>query len=167
MLNKSQIKIRVLSLSIIASILNADPIIGNRAPEFSLPDQDGVIRNLGDFRGRKLVVYFFPKADTPGWIKQACGFRDEYDKFEKYNISILGVSYDKIITLKAFRNKYRLKFDLLSDQKKIMGKNYGVNRYHFFPKRKTFLIDENGILVYVYDEVNLHTHPDEILKFFN
>ena len=66
MLNKSQIKIRVLSLSIIASILNADPIIGNRAPEFSLPDQDGVIRNLGDFRGRKLVVYFFPKADTPG-----------------------------------------------------------------------------------------------------
>ena len=66
MLNKSQIKVRVLSLSIIASILTADPIIGNRAPEFSLPDQDGVIRNLGDFRGRKLVVYFFPKADTPG-----------------------------------------------------------------------------------------------------
>ena len=66
MLNKSQIKIRVLSLSIIASILAADPFIGNRAPEFSLPDQDGVIRNLGDFRGRKLVVYFFPKADTPG-----------------------------------------------------------------------------------------------------
>ena len=66
MLNKSQIKIRVLSLSIIASILTADPIIGNRAPEFSLPDQDGGIRNLGDFRGRKLVVYFFPKADTPG-----------------------------------------------------------------------------------------------------
>ena len=66
MLNKSQIKIRVLSLSIIASIITADPIIGNRAPEFSLPDQDGVISNLGDFRGRKLVVYFFPKADTPG-----------------------------------------------------------------------------------------------------
>ena len=66
MLNKSQIKIRVLSLSIKASIITADPIIGNRAAEFSLPDQDGVIRNLGDFRGRKLVVYFFPKADTPG-----------------------------------------------------------------------------------------------------
>ena len=66
MLNKSQIKIRVLSLSIIASIITADPIIGNRAPEFSLPHQDGVIRNLGDVRGRKLVVYFFPKADTPG-----------------------------------------------------------------------------------------------------
>jgi peroxiredoxin len=66
MLNKSQIKIRVLSFFIITSILTADPIIGNRAPEFSLPDQDGVIRNLGDFRGRKLVVYFFPKADTPG-----------------------------------------------------------------------------------------------------
>ena len=66
MLNKSQIRIIVLSLSIIASILTAGPTVGKRAPEFSLPDQDGVIRNLGDFRGRKLVVYFFPKADTPG-----------------------------------------------------------------------------------------------------
>ena len=167
MLNTWQTKIIALSLSILPSKITAGPIIGNKAPDFSLLDQDGIIRNLSDFKGRKLVVYFFPKADTPGWIKQACGFRDEYDKFEKYNISILGVSYDKINTLKAFREKYKLKFNLLSDLKRIMGKSYGVNRYYFFPRRKTFLINENGILVHVYDEVNLRTHPDEILKYFN
>ena len=147
--------------------LFANPIVGYKAPNFSLVDQDGKIRSLSDYKGKKLVVYFFPKADTPGWIKQACGFRDDFEKFEKYNISILGVSFDSKSVLKAFKEKYKLKFNLLSDENKLMGKAYGVNKFYFFPSRKTFLINEEGLLVQIYDNVNLHTHPEDILDFFN
>ena len=141
--------------------------VGSIAPEFELKDQDGVLHRLDDYKGRRLVIYFFPKAETPGWIKQACGFRDEFDRFQENNISILGVSYDSENALKSFKKKHELNFDLLSDSDKIMGNNYGVNKFYFFPSRKTFLIDERGRLVHVFDEVDLHTHPDDILKFFN
>ena len=141
--------------------------VGSIAPEFELKDQDGVLHRLDDYKGRRLVIYFFPKAETPGWIKQACGFRDEFDRFQENNISILGVSYDSENALRSFKKKHELNFDLLSDSDKIMGNSYGVNKFYFFPSRKTFLIDERGRLVHVFDEVDLHTHPDDILKFFN
>ena len=149
------------------SLFGAAIEVGKSAPDFSLIDQDGNLHQLHDYIGKNLVIYFFPKADTPGWIKQACGFRDEYKNFEKYNISILGVSYDNESALRSFRKKYALNFNLLSDSKKEMGNAYGVNKYYFFPSRKTFLIDKNGVLIHIFDDVNLHTHPEDILKFFN
>ena len=124
------------------------------------------MHQLDDYKDKKLVIYFFPKADTPGWIKQACGFRDEFQNFENFNISILGISFDSRSDLKLFKEKYSLPFDLLSDTDKVMGSAYGVNKYFFFPSRKTFLINEKGILVHIFDEVNLHTHPIDILKVF-
>ena len=93
--------------------------------------------------------------------------RDEFERFKENNISILGVSYDSENALRSFKKKHELNFDLLSDSDKIMGNSYGVNKFYFFPSRKTFLIDERGRLVHVFDEVDLHTHPDDILKFFN
>ena len=77
------------------------------------------------------------------------------------------MSYDSENALRSFKKKHELNFDLLSDSDKIMGNSYGVNKFYFFPSRKTFLIDESGRLVHVFDEVDLHTHPDDILKFFN
>ena len=108
-----------------------------------------------------------PKAFTPGWTKQACGFRDESKNFEDLNISVVGVSYDSENQLKLFKDKYSLPFDLLSDPKKIMGSAYGVNSFYFFAQRKTFLIDESGSLVHIFEDVNLNSHPDDILKVFN
>ena len=77
------------------------------------------------------------------------------------------MSFDSKSVLKAFKEKYKLKFNLLSDENKLMGKAYGVNKFYFFPSRKTFLINEEGLLVHIYDNVNLHTHPEDILEFFN
>ena len=141
------------------------PEIGKPAPEFSLHDQNGNLHSLADYRDKKLVVYFFPKADTPGWIKEACGFRDESDNYKELGIVILGISFDSKSSLKAFKEKYRIPFNFLSDNKKKVGKKYGVSRF-LFASRKTFLIDENGILIHVIDEVNLNTHPMDVLKAF-
>lgn len=141
--------------------------IGTFAPDFELKDQDGFTHKLSDYRGKKLVIYFFPKAETPGWIKQACGFRDDFNNFKKNNIYILGVSFDSKNILKSFKDKYKLNFDLLSDSDRVMGNAYGVNKWYFFPSRKTFLIDEGGVLIHIFEEVDLHSHSDDILKFFN
>ena len=146
-------------------IFGSAPEIGEKAPSFSLPDQDGKIRNIEEFLGNKLVIYFFPKADTPGWTKQACGFRDESEKFKNLNIKIIGISYDSPKSLAAFKKKYNIPFDFLSDKQKKVGSKYGVNRF-FFTSRKTFLIDENGLLVHIVHSVNLNTHSDDIISLF-
>ncbi len=141
------------------------PEIGEKAPKFSLPDQNGKFRNMEEFIGNRLVIYFFPKADTPGWTKQACGFRDESEKYKKLGINIIGISYDSPKSLAAFKEKYDIPFDFLSDRDKEIGKKYGVNRF-LFTARKTFLIDEKGILIDIIHSVNLHTHADDIISLF-
>jgi len=141
------------------------PEIGQLAPGFLLEDQDGKLHSLGYYKGKKLVVYFFPKAFTPGWTKQACGFRDESDNYKELGIVVLGISFDSKNSLKAFKEKYGIPFNFLSDYEKNIGKKYGVSRF-FFASRKTFLIDENGILIHIIDEVNLNTHPMDIIKIF-
>ena len=152
----------MLKLSLFSSSLT----IGENAPEFSLKDQNGKIRRLSDYKGKKLVIYFFPKAFTPGWTKQACGLRDNYNSFETNDISILGVSYDSQNKLKNFKEEYNLSFNLLSDNKKVMGNLYDVNSFYFFPQRKTFLIDEKGVLVHIINSVNINNHAEDILKIF-
>ena len=148
------------------SIFGSTPEIGEPAPNFNLEDQDGVIRNLKDYKNKKLVIYFLPKADTPGWKKQACGLRDNYSNYEKSNIEILGISYDSKSSLKNFKEKYDIQFNFLSDLEKSVGKAYGVNKY-FFTSRKTFLINEKGILVHIIDSVDINTHASDILALFD
>ena len=148
------------------SLFSSSLTIGESAPEFSLKDQSGKIRRLSDYKGKKLVIYFFPKAFTPGWTKQACGLRDNYNSFETNDISILGVSYDSQNKLKNFKEEYNLSFNLLSDNKKVMGNLYDVNSFYFFPQRKTFLVDEKGVLVHIINSVKINDHAEDILKIF-
>ena len=136
--------------------------IGDIAPSFTLSDQDGKAHNLSDYKGKKIVVYFFPMADTPGWIKEACGFRNIYSEFEKNNIIVLGISYDKTKTLRDFKDKYNLPFDFLSDSTKSVALSYGANGI-FAPKRMTFIIDSDLKIEKIYNEINVNTHAEKIL----
>lgn len=146
-------------------------ISGMPAPEFELLDDTGTSRKLSDYRGRKIVLYFYPKDDTPGCTKEACNFRDDYSKFERAGVVILGVSADSVKSHVKFKQKFQLNFPLLSDEghqvcdlygswgkKKFMGREYeGV-------LRNTFLIDEDGKLIKIYENVRPAEHSDELLK---
>ena len=105
-------------------------------------------------------------ADTPGWTKEACGFRDQFEKFEKVNAKILGVSFDSSDKLKKFREKYNVPFTFLSDRKKIVAKLYDSKGW-FFPKRVTYIINEKGIIQKIIRNVNIHTHSKDILKILS
>ena len=143
---------------------SANPLkVGDPAPDFSLLDQDSTRRRLSDYRGQKVVVFFFVKADTPGWIKEACGFRDINKEYIKKGIAVLGISYDTPDKLRDFRDKFALPFPLLSDKTKNTSKNY-ESAGLFLPKRKTFILDENGFIKRIYNNVNVNTHAELILK---
>ena len=139
--------------------------VGSKAPLFELFDQDGKLFSLKNYQGKKMVVYFFPKAFTPGWTKQACGFRDQYSVFKENEIEIIGISYDIREKQKSFSEKHQLNFRILSDSKKEVSKLYGVDTY-FFPKRVTFLIDENGIVFDVIDNISLSNYAESVIELF-
>ncbi len=146
---------------------------GDSAPDFKLPAIDGKIHSLTDYRGKKLVVYFYPKDDTPGCTKEACGFRDAYSEYEKHGIVILGISPDKATAHEKFIQKYNLPFTLLSDLEKEVMKSYGAwgkkNMYGKITEgviRKTFLVDENGIIVKAYHRVKVDEHAAKVLADF-
>ncbi|HEX5942037.1 MAG TPA: thioredoxin-dependent thiol peroxidase [Anaerolineales bacterium] len=144
---------------------------GIPAPDFELLDDTNVSRKLSDFRGTKVVLYFYPADDTPGCTKEACNFRDDYSAYEKAGIQILGVSPDTVKSHVKFKQKFQLPFPLLADEghrvcdlyqvwgpKKFMGKEYeGV-------LRTTFLIDENGQIVKVFEQVRPAEHSAEVLS---
>jgi peroxiredoxin Q/BCP len=144
---------------------------GDKAPNFNAIDQDGKTHKLADYSGKKLVVYFYPKADTPGCTAEACDLRDNYHRFITQNFEILGVSADSQKKLLKFKEKYELPFPLISDEdkavinafgvwgpKKFMGKLFdGINR-------TTFIIDENGIIEDVITAVKTKDHTAQILK---
>ena len=136
--------------------------VGDEAPYFELKDQDKKIRKLTDYRGERLVVYFFPKADTPGWTKEACGFRDIYSEYERAKIMVLGISYDSPKGLKKFKTKHKLPFNFLSDSKKEVAPKYGSAGLAW-PKRMTFIVDEYGKIEKIYSSVNVNTHAEKIL----
>jgi thioredoxin-dependent peroxiredoxin len=144
--------------------------VGDKAPEFKTTDQDGESVSLKDFRGRKIVLYFYPKDDTPGCTKEACGFRDDYSKFRKRKIEVLGVSVDDERSHKKFAEKYDLPFRLLADTDKKIVKDYGVwgekslyGRKFMGIHRVTYVIDEKGKVAAVWPKVQPDGHADEIL----
>ncbi|NQV50253.1 MAG: thioredoxin-dependent thiol peroxidase [Candidatus Marinimicrobia bacterium] len=145
--------------------------IGDKAPEFKLNDQDGKTVALKDFKGKKLVIYFYPKDQTPGCIKEACSFRDNIEAYTKNGISVLGVSIDGEKSHQNFISKQELNFPLLADVEKKMVNSYEVwgeksmyGRKYMGTFRKTFLVNEAGIIDKIYDKVSVATHAEDVLK---
>jgi peroxiredoxin Q/BCP len=143
---------------------------GTTAPDFTLSDQDGTAVHLADFGGKWVVLYFYPKADTPGCTTQACGVRDRKRDYEAAGAVVLGVSPDKVRALKKFEDKYGLAFTLLSDPDHAVAESYGVwveksmyGRTYFGNSRSTFIIDGDGVVRHVIAKVTPATHDDEVL----
>lgn len=141
------------------------------APEFTLPDQDGVEHTLSQYRGQWVLLYFYPKDDTPGCTKEACAIRDAFPHFEGLNIKVLGVSIDSVESHKKFAEKYKLPFTLLSDIHKNAVKHYGVWRTKEFmgreydgTMRSSFLIDPTGTIEKIYVDVKPEHHAEEVLR---
>jgi peroxiredoxin Q/BCP len=128
-------------------------------------DQDGKAHSLSEYRGQQVVVYFYPKDDTPGCTKEACSIRDDFEQFTKNGIKVFGVSYDDKQSHKKFAEKYDIPFSLLSDSDKSVSKAYGAGGI-FFPSRKTYLINAAGILIKIYENVDVTTHGAQILADF-
>ena len=136
---------------------------GDHAPEFLLLDQDGVLRSLKDFLEKPLVIYFYPKDDTPGCTKEACMIRDAYNDFEAKGVTVVGISHDDPAVHRAFREKYELPFTLLSDPEKITIRTYGAHG-SLFTKRISYLIGTDGVILQVYPEVDPASHAGELLN---
>jgi len=142
------------------------------APNFSLPDQNGQFHQLADYTGSWLIVYFYPKDDTPGCTKEACTFRDLSSMFAEVNAKIVGISADSPASHKKFAEKYNLNFTLLSDQDKSVAKAFGalgekkfMGRVFQGIRRNTYVIDPNGQIVKVFEEVDPTKNPQEVLDF--
>ncbi|MFH1399987.1 MAG: thioredoxin-dependent thiol peroxidase [Nanoarchaeota archaeon] len=143
---------------------------GSKAPDFALCDQDGKRHTLADYRGRKVVLYFYPKDDTPGCTKEACTFRDDVATYKKKGAVVIGVSADSAESHVKFRTKYSLPFTLLSDPGHDVLKKYHVwGQKSMYGKifmgitRATYVIDEKGIVMKAFDKVKVEGHSAEIL----
>jgi peroxiredoxin Q/BCP len=149
-----------------------EPIeVDKLAPDFTLPDQDGQLHSLSQYRGQVVLLYFYPKDDTPGCTKEACSIRDELPNFEKLNVKVLGVSVDSVESHKKFAEKHQLPFTLLSDENKKVVARYGVwgekkfmGREHEGTNRTSFLIDPTGTIEKIYIDVKPETHAEEVLR---
>lgn len=144
--------------------------IGQAAPDFSANNQNGKPLSLGDFKGKKLVLYFYPKDDTPGCTAEACSLRDHYQTFLAQGYSILGVSPDNEVKHQKFIAKYELPFDLLADTDHAVAEAYGVwveksmyGRQYMGIARTTFVIDENGQIADIIEKVNTKEHGPQLL----
>jgi peroxiredoxin Q/BCP len=154
----------VFSILFMGFLMKGDKLkVGDPAPDFKLPDADGKIYSLSNYRSKSpVVIYFYPKADTPGCTKQACGIRDEWRKFEEAGIPVFGISVDSQEDLKKFRDKYSLNFPLLSDEGKEVTKAYGVLNLLGFASRVTFIVDKDGKIAHIIDKVDVNTHAREV-----
>lgn len=141
---------------------------GSMAPAFTLKDQDGKSVSLSKFKGKPVVVYFYPADETPGCTKQACAFRDSYEKFKKAGAEVIGISADDSSSHKSFKQKYRLPFTLLSDEGNKVRKEWGVpgDLFGALPGRQTYVLDKNGVVRLVYNnQFQPEKHIDTTLKF--
>jgi len=135
---------------------------GTKAPSFSSTDDSGSSVSLSDFSGKPVVIYFYPKDDTPGCTKQACSFRDSYSEYQDKDIVVLGVSMDDETSHKAFKEKFSLPFPLIVDTDGAIAKAFDVEGGGY-AKRVTFVIDKEGTITKVYDSINTETHATDIL----
>ena len=145
--------------------------VGDKAPDFELKDQKGDIVKLADFKGKKVILYFYPKDDTSGCTKEACDFRDNLGFLKKSNAEVLGVSNDDEASHRKFSEKFNLTFRLLCDVDKKVSKEYGVyelknfmGREYYGITRSTFIIDENGKVEKIFYKVNPEQHINEIME---
>ncbi len=148
--------------------------VGAIAPSFKTTDQNGEPVALENFRGKKVILYFYPKDDTPGCTKEACAFRDNFAKFKELNVEVLGVSIDDEKKHKKFAEKYNLPFRLLADTEKKIVQDYGAwgekslyGKKYMGTNRVTYLIDENGKIEHVFPKVKPETHAEELLKLLS
>ena len=144
--------------------------IGMKAPDFTLPDKDGSPVTLSSLRGRKVVIYFYPKDNTPGCTRQACAFAQSYGEFEKRGITVIGISKDSVASHQRFAEKYSLPFLLLADPDRAAIEAYGVwqekkmaGKVGMGVVRTTFLVDEEGIVTAIMPKVKPDTNTAEIL----
>lgn len=144
---------------------------GQAAPEFKVKNDLGEEVSLSDFRGKNVVLYFYPKDNTSGCTKEACGFRDLQSEFAKYNAVILGVSPDSVKSHQNFKNKYELPFPLLSDENKGLVQKYDVwkeksmyGRKYMGVERTTFVIDQEGKIRKIFPKVKVPQHPEAVLE---
>lgn len=145
--------------------------VGMKAPDFTLKDKDGNDVSLSDFLGKKVVVYFYPRDNTPGCTRQACAFGKLYDEFKKKDIVVIGISKDSVASHQKFAEKYNLPFILLSDTERVAIESYGVwqekklyGKVSMGVVRTTFVVDENGNILKVMPKVKPDTNAEEILK---
>ena len=144
------------------------PQAGTAAPDFTTQNTTGKTVHLKDFRGKKLVLYFYPKDDTPGCTVESCGLRDQYQKIRELGAEVLGVSLDSVESHQKFTEKFHLPFQLLADTDKSITKAYGVlNDKSNMARRVTFLIDEHGKILKTFQTVKPDQHPQEILDALN
>ena len=149
----------------------AIPKEGSKAPDFSLPDQDGEMHKLSDYKGKWVLLYFYPKDDTPGCTVEACTIRDQFQDFKKIKAVVLGVSKDSVESHRKFADAYDLPFTLLSDEDKEVINKYGVwgeknmmGRKYMGVKRMSYLIDPVGKIKKVYENVKPPKHAGEVLE---
>ncbi len=142
---------------------------GTKAPDFSLHDQNGETHTIKQYKGKKILLYFYPKDDTPGCTTEACNFRDKYEELQKSGLVVLGISKDNVKSHKKFAEKYELPFPLLADEDTEVCKAYGVwklkkfmGREYMGIDRMSFLIDEEGKIAKVYEEVKPKEHVGEV-----
>lgn len=145
--------------------------VGDRAPAFSLKNTQGKTVRLADFKGKKVVLYFYPKDMTPGCTKEACAFRDDYAELQRRGIEVLGVSADDQAAHQKFTAKYALPFTLLSDPEHTMIEQYGAwgekslyGRKFMGINRMTYIIDEDGRIAHIFKKVKPETHSQDVLK---
>ncbi|SHH06230.1 peroxiredoxin Q/BCP [Butyrivibrio fibrisolvens DSM 3071] len=145
--------------------------VGKKAPDFKLPDQNGTMHSLSEYKGQKVVLYFYPKDNTSGCTKQACSFADLYPQFREKGAIVLGVSKDSVASHKKFEEKYGLPFTLLSDTELEVIKAYDVwkekknyGKVSMGVVRTTYLIDEKGVIVKAMDKVKAAENPQDMLE---
>ncbi len=144
--------------------------VGDPAPDFSLPDREGNMVSLSDFRGKRVILYFYPKDDTPGCTKEACNFRDNYQEFQKRDVVVLGISPDNAKAHQKFTDKFQLPFPLLSDPGGTVGSTYDsyglkkmMGREYMGMMRHTFIIGAEGRIEFIFKKVKPETHAQEVL----
>ena len=144
-----------------------DLVIGRKSPSFDYVSQDGKKISLKDFLGQKVLLYFYPRDNTPGCTLQACSLRDSKKDFEKFKIKVIGVSKDSEKSHKNFSSKYNLNFTLIPDPETKIISKYGVINEKGSAKRVSFLIDEKGKIINIWKKVNAREHAKEVLDFID